>query len=106
MKYILLSLISFFSMNVSANYLTAEEFTYQVVEIMEEHNKSHEYFLALQDKELRSVYACRSTKHAVAFVNIVYEYQEYLYLIDPVILQYMQDNLDSYKPYLTKYCKI
>jgi len=105
MKYFLFLLLTFFSIDALAKDMSPEQFTYTVVSIMEQHDQVHQYFLIMKSNELKTVYACRSAKKAVEFVDFVYENPTHLHLIDPLVLKYMQDNLEMYKPFLSNYCK-
>lgn len=105
MKYIIAFVLTFFTVN--ATYaLTPEDFTSNIVKIIEEHDKSHTYFVNVKNESLKAHFACQASKDVVYFVKYVYTNQQYVYLVDDHIFDYMYSTLRIYKPYLNKKCKL
>lgn len=104
MKHLIAIVLVLFTVNTYG--VTPEDFTSNIVKIMEEHDKSHNYFLLVKNEPLKSYYACQASKDVVYFAKYVYTNQQYSYLIDDRILDYMYSTLRIYKTYLNKKCKL
>lgn len=104
MKHVIALVLTFFT--VSAYALTPEDFTSNIVKIMEEHDKSHNYFLFVKSESLKSHFACQASRDVIYFVKYVHTNQQYSYLIDDRVLDYMYSTLKMYRPYLNEKCKL
>lgn len=104
MKYLITIVFSFFVLNAYA--LTPKTFVDNVSIIIKEQEKSHRYFSMVKNEPLKSHYACQASKDVVYFVKYVYSNQQYLYLIEDPLMDYMYFSLRMYKPYLNKKCKL
>lgn len=104
MKYLIAFVLVLFGVNTYA--LTPVDFTSNIVKIIEEHDKSHTYFVNVKNESLKSHFACQASKDVVYFVKYVYSNQQYLYLIEDPLMDYMYFSLSMYKPYLNKKCKL